>query len=129
MAQARRQAHGRRRSGGRATRRKGSGPWSRRELVVSAEMVPPAACCNDPEPVCEAMADVIADVLNSSGMSSYRIAKLTNLSREEIRKLRRRKCGIGMKSAVIIGRAFFFTYTELAALAEERGRKASSRMG
>jgi transposase len=91
--------------------------------VVSAELVAPAPCGNDPEPVCEGMSEVVAELLDSSGMSNYRIAKITGLSKEEIRKLRRRKGGIGMKSAVIIGRAFFFSYTELAALAEECARR------
>jgi hypothetical protein len=100
-------------------RRNGSG----RRLEVSAELVAPAPCCNEPDPVCEGMSAVVAELLESSGMTSYRIAKITGLSREEICKLRRRHGGIGMKSAVTIGRAFFFSYTELAALAEEWARR------
>ena len=128
MARARRKGDGRKGKGGRGKRRKESGSWARRRVEVSFEMAAPAACTNEPEPLCVAMKVVIAELLASSGMAGPRLAQCTNLSRQTIWNLQWQKSDVDMKTAAIVGRAFFFCGTELMAIAEELARETSTRM-
>lgn len=95
-------------------------------LVVSDEMVDPARWVNEPDPVCEAMTEVVAQLLHSIAVTPYRLATMIPLSREELRKLRQGKGLVSTKSVVILGRSCFFTTTELWAIAEERARELAA---
>lgn len=117
------------RPAGRATARRAAAVAPRRVrtvLVVSDEMVDPAPCVNEPDPVCEAMTEVVAQLLNSIPVTTYRLATMIPLSREELRKLRRGQGLVSTKSVVAIGRACFFTTTELWAIAEDRARQRAA---
>jgi len=95
-------------------------------LVVSDEMVDPARYVNEPDPVCEALTEVVGQLLNSIAVTTYRLATMIPLSREELRKLRQGKGLVSTKSVVTIGRSCFFTTTELWAIAEERARELAA---
>ena len=82
---------------------------------------PGPVCSNEPEPFCIALREVVQEAVLAVPLSSYRIAKMTGLSREMIGLLRRGRCQPGFTTLGVLCRLVLgCAVTQLVAEAERR---------
>lgn len=94
--------------------------WPEVHVILQFGPLPAPATSNSPEPVCEAMRDVMAEIVGTFKASHYACAKRLGLSKEFIRLLATKQGGAGQDTILKLCRAAGCTAAEVQVEAHAR---------